>query len=106
MDVLERGVEGKPARTDLGLHLVETGQDPLAVVRRNDAPGDQHPAVGARERDVLQREAAIDIDGGIDPLHQGIRCGRKPPAPQRMTAVRCLVLSFLFALEAVCRFVR
>ena len=55
--------------------------DLFRVVRRNDALLGQHVGMGLGRRDVLAVKSLVEIDGGVDLLHDGVGTGGKPPAP-------------------------
>ena len=55
--------------------------DLFGVVCRNDALLGQHVGMGLGRHDVLAVKGLVEIDGGVDLLHDGAGTGGKPPAP-------------------------
>ncbi len=55
--------------------------DLRGIVRRDNALLRQHGRMGLGRGDVLAVEVPVDIDGGVDFLHDGIGTRRKAPAP-------------------------
>ena len=55
--------------------------DLFRIVRRNDALLGQHVGMGLGRRDVLAVKSLVEVDGGVDLLHDGAGAGGKPPAP-------------------------
>jgi hypothetical protein len=55
--------------------------DLFRIVRRNDALLAQHVGMGFGRGDVLAVQVPIEVDGGVDFLHDGVGTGGKPPAP-------------------------
>ncbi len=81
VDVFERAAEGELAALDLRQDRVETLCDLFGVVRRNDALLGQHVGMGLGRHDVLAVKSLVEIDRGVDLLHDGAGAGGKPPAP-------------------------
>src|ERR1044072_1460315 len=64
------------------------------VVARDDALAGEHRCVRLACRDVLAIKAAIEVDRGVDLLHNGAGARGKPPAPHLVahdTAESCLM---------------
>src|SRR5262249_10096602 len=81
MDVLELYLESEAALGDLCLYLIEAELDRIAVGLTEDALAHQHGGMGPAAGDVLAPEAAVDADGGVDPLHDLRRAAGKTAAP-------------------------
>ena len=84
MDVLERAREGEGARLDFALDLRETLGDGLGVGGLDDALAREHGDMGLRAGDVLGGELAVEVDRGVDLLHDLGRAGGEPAAPHRV----------------------
>src|SRR6516225_3116223 len=83
MNVLAFLAEPETAGFDLGLDLVETGEDRRTLRRRQDALRDEHCAMRLRRGNVLGKETFIDTDRGIDAAHDLGRIGGEAAAPRR-----------------------
>jgi hypothetical protein len=55
--------------------------DPLCILRRDDAAFRQHGGVGLARGDVLPVEVAVEIDRGVDVLHDRIGLRSETAAP-------------------------
>ena len=64
--------------------------DLLRIVRRDDALLGQHAGMGLGRGDVLAVEVPVEIDGGVDLLHDGVGTGREAPAPHLVAHDRSL----------------
>lgn len=73
MDVFEGRREDKVSAGDLALDLVEPLQDLVTIFFWNYPLRDQHIAVRPRRRDVVRIQTPIEVDGGIDALHNFVR---------------------------------
>ena len=51
------------------------------IIGPDDALGHQHAAMGLRATDILGIQSAIEVDGRIDPLHDGGGAAGKTAAP-------------------------
>ncbi len=72
MDVFVVLPEGKAPLGELGLDGVETAQQLVAVGRRDDRARGQHAGVGARLRDVLRPQPAVEAQRGVQALEVGM----------------------------------
>ncbi len=84
MDVFERAREGELARLDFALDLGETLGDGLGVRGLDDPLAGQHGDMGQGAGDVLGGELAVEVDRGVDLLHDFGRAGGEPAAPHRV----------------------
>jgi hypothetical protein len=81
MDVFERALEVESALADLRQDGVEALGDVLRIAGGDDAVVRQHRGMRLRRGDVLGIHMAIDVDGDVDFLHDGVGALREPPAP-------------------------
>ncbi len=81
VNVLERALEDKRSRLDFALDLVQSGGDGVGVGLGDDALGGEHRDMGQRAGDVLGGELAVEVDGGVDLLHDLGRAAGESPAP-------------------------
>ena len=72
VDVLQIGAEVERAALDLRQYREEAFTDRARVLITQDAGLGEHGGVGARARDVLRGEAAVEPNRGVDRLHHGI----------------------------------
>ena len=72
VDVLVVGSEGEVAPAQLALDRLESFQQPVEVLRRDDPPCRQHPRVGPRLGQVLGPQPAVEVDRGVQPLEVGV----------------------------------
>ncbi len=67
------------AAFDLAFDLLEAGDDRRDILLRQDSGLGQHGGMGERTADILSPEFLVEIDGGVDLLHDGARtCGETP----------------------------
>ena len=84
MDVFERArVDERPC-LDFALDLGETLGDGLRIGGVHNALARQHGEVGLRPGDVLRGELAVEVDRGVDLLHDFGRAQGEPAAPHRV----------------------
>ncbi len=81
VDVLERTREREAPGLDIGLDLLEPSVDRSHILTRQDARLAEHRGMGARTADVLAPEALVEIDGGVDLLHDGVGTRGETPTP-------------------------
>src|SRR6185312_1739488 len=75
-DVLMLDAEGELAALDLALDALEALRDRRAVGPRDDATFCQHSRVRDRAGDVLGIKPLVDLERGVDRLHDvARRCG-------------------------------
>jgi hypothetical protein len=55
--------------------------DPLCILRRNDAGFGEHRRMGLACGDILPVEVSVEIDRGVDLLHEGIGFRTEASAP-------------------------
>ena len=80
MNILELDLEGEASIGNLFLDLVEAERDRLAIGLTQDALAHQHGGMGPAAGDVLAPQPAVDVDGGVDPLHDlGRTAGETTP---------------------------
>ncbi len=84
MDVLERAREGEGSRLDFALDFVQTPGDGLGVGRLDDALPGEHGDVGEGAGDVLGGELPVEVDRGVDLLHDFGRAVGESAAPHRV----------------------
>src|SRR5271156_6773861 len=87
MDVFESARKHEFARLDFALDLVQSSGDGLGVGWLDDALFGEHGDVGLRPRDVLRGELAVEIDGGVDFLHDFGGAGGEASAPHLVAHV-------------------
>ena len=87
VNVLESAREREFARLDFALDLVQSSGDGVGVGALDDALFGEHGDVGLRPRDVLRREFAVEIDGGVDFLHDFGGAGYEASAPHLVAHV-------------------
>ena len=79
VDVFERPREREGPALDLALDLFQAGDDRRDIFLRQDAGLGQHGRMRQRAADILAPELLVEIDGGIDLLHDGVgTCGETP----------------------------
>jgi hypothetical protein len=81
VDVLELGLEGEAAVGDLALDRAEPVEDRVAIGLRDDPARRQHLGMRLRAADILRRETPVDVDRGVDFLHDGRGACGEAPAP-------------------------
>ena len=84
MDVFERARERERARLDFALDLGETLGDGVCVGGVDEALAPKHGEMRLGPRDVLGGELAVEVDRGVDRLHDLGRAGGEPAAPHRV----------------------
>ena len=72
VDVFERTREREAAGLDLGLDLLEPGAYGGHIILGEDAGLAQHGGMRERAPDVLPPQPLVEIDGGVDLLHDGV----------------------------------
>ena len=72
VDVLERAREFEGPRLDFARDLVQAARDGLGVLRRDDALLGEHGGMGLGAGDVLAPQGLVEIDGGVDLLHDRV----------------------------------
>ena len=81
--VLEVAPQLQPAAVRLGEDGLQPGKDGVGVRLRYDAAGGQHPGMRLRGTDVLADQAVVEVDGGVDLLHNGGWTAIEATAPDR-----------------------
>jgi hypothetical protein len=84
MDVFERARERECPRFDFALDLSETLGDGVGVAGFDDAQAGEHGDMSLGACDVLAGELAVEVDRGVELLHDFGRAGREPAAPHRV----------------------
>jgi hypothetical protein len=82
VDVLVGLAEGEVAAAQLVLDARETRGDGVGVVAGDDPLRRQHPGVGARGREVLGPQAAVELEGGVQAIEGLGRLRPEAPAPE------------------------
>ncbi len=72
VDVLVGLLEGEVAGGELALDLVEPGEHPLELLRAQDPGPEQGAGVRARAAHVVQGQAAVEAQGGVELPEDGI----------------------------------
>ncbi len=80
VDILVRQRPGEGAVEHLSGHPVQSLQDAIALLARQDADVCQHAHVSARAGDVEGRQNVVERDGSIEALEKGCRGGRETAA--------------------------
>lgn len=81
MNVFERAREREAPRLDLALDALESGTDGGHIVLGQDAGLAQHRRMRERASDILPPQALVEIDGGVDLLHDGVGTRGETPTP-------------------------
>ncbi|MCY1295631.1 hypothetical protein D9M69_386080 [compost metagenome] len=81
MHVFEVDAPVELAGLDLGLDLLETGLDGVALVRRQHADLGEHGRVGDRAHDVVAVQALVEVDGGGEAGDEGVDGFAEAAAP-------------------------
>ena len=96
VDVFEFGLENELALFDFPAHLLESAHDRGHVFGLQDFGVRQHLRMRGRARNVFGVEPPVDVDRGIDPLHDRVGGDAETTAPHR-------VGGFLFGTRSLCR---
>src|SRR5450759_977452 len=72
--------------------------DLFRIVGRNDALLGQHVGMGLGRGNVLAVEMPVEIDGGVDLLHDGAGARREPPAPHFVAHAVALIADLIVDL--------
>ena len=81
VDVLQRARKRERSGGDFRRDRVQARDDLLRILGRNDALIGKHPRVRSAAGDVLGEERLVEVDRGVDLLHDGVRLVGKPAAP-------------------------
>ena len=73
--------------------------DLFRIVGRNDALLAKHVGMGLGRGDVLAVEMPVEIDGGVDLLHDGAGARREPPTPHFVAHVVALIANLGITTE-------
>jgi hypothetical protein len=84
VDVLERARELEPAGLDLVPDSPEALHDGLRVSPGDDILRRQHLGMRDRSPDVLGVEPAVEVDRGVDLLHDGGHAAGEAAAPEQV----------------------
>jgi hypothetical protein len=81
VDVFQRARKFEATLGDFRRDKVESRDDLRGVLARNDALIGQHAGMRLGAGDVLGRQRLVEVDGGVDLLHDGVRRFSEPAAP-------------------------
>ena len=81
MDVFECAREREGPALDFAANSLQTGAHRIRLLVRDDAAFGQHGDVRLRAGNVLQGELAIEVDGGVDLLHDRMGCALEAATP-------------------------
>lgn len=81
VDVLEFAFEDETALLDVAANLVEAPDNGVGVRLTYDALRRQHQGMRLRSRDIVIGEAFVEVDGGVDFLHNGGGAAREAAPP-------------------------
>ena len=82
VDILRLRIDGQRAGIQLLQDLLQTGQDLLHRLRRNDPLGAQHGGMGHAAPDILPVHAAVHPDGGVEVVRRRIGGAAGPALPK------------------------
>ena len=82
VDILRLRIDGQRAGFQLRQDLLQTRQDILHRLGRDDPLGPQHGGMGHTAPDILPEHAAVHPDGGVEVVRRRVRRAPGPALPE------------------------